>query len=31
MDRAQLFVLSVIAAMLLGGAVVYGILRLYAA
>jgi hypothetical protein len=30
MNRAQLFVLTVIAAVVLGGAVIYGVLRLYA-
>lgn len=30
MDRAQLFALSVIAAVLLSGVVAYGVLRLYA-
>jgi hypothetical protein len=30
MNRAQLFALSMIAAVLLGGVVAYGVLRLYA-
>jgi hypothetical protein len=30
MNRAQLFALSIVAAVLLGGVVAYGVLRLYA-
>lgn len=31
MNRAQLFTLTIIAAVTIGGALVYGVLRLYAA